>query len=353
MENLILTINPGSTSTKIALFENDKEIFKENLTHNQEDLEKYLSYLDQTPMRKDLVLASLEKHGYKPSDLAIVMGRGGLFPPIKTGGYKVNKKMLDMILNDEIPPHASNLGAVIAYEIAQLAGVESFIYDAVSAGELPEIAQITGLKDIVRKSFYHVLNTRASAIRYAKNINKSYDELNLIVVHLGGGITVGVHHNGKIIDSLSDDNGPFAPERAGSLPLLDFIELCYSGKYTKKEMQKKIRGLGGLRDLIGTSDGREISKRIEEGDMEAKKVMDALAYQVAKGIGLLAPVLKGNCDAIILTGGLAYNEKFTEAIIEYISFIAEVIVMPGEYEMEALALGGLRILTGEESYNEM
>ena len=352
MEYLILTINPGSTSTKIALFKNKEEVFKESLNHSQAEIEAFGGLLEQIPMRRAVVLEALEKHGYRPEDLAIVMGRGGLFPPIKTGGYKVNERMLQMILNQEIPSHASNLGAVLAHEVATLAGIEAYIYDAVSAGDLPPIAKITGLKEIERKGFYHVLNSRRAARRYSESLGKSYGEMNLIVAHLGGGISIGVHEKGKIVDSLADDNGPFAPERAGGLPVLDVIELCYSGKYTKKEMQKKIRGLGGLRALLGTSDGREIQQRVESGDELAIGVMKAQAYQIAKGIGLLAPVLKGQCDAIILTGGLAYNDELIRDIKSYISFIAHVEVMPGEFEMEALALGGLRILNKEETTHE-
>ena len=349
MEYLILTINPGSTSTKIALFKNETEVFKESLNHPQEVIEEFDGLLEQIPMRRAVVLEALKKHGVSPEDLAIVMGRGGLFPPIKTGGYKVNERMLKMIMNQEIPSHASNLGAVLAHEVAAIAGIDAYIYDAVSAGDLPAIAKITGLKEIPRKGFYHVLNSRRAALRYSQSLGKRYDEMNLIVAHLGGGITIGVHEKGKIIDSLSDDNGPFAPERAGGLPALDVIELCFSRKYTKKEMQKKIRGMGGLRDLLGTSDGREIKKRVDEGDELAIQMMKAQAYQIAKGIGLLAPVLKGDCDAIILTGGLAYNESLIWDVKSYISFIAPIEVMPGEYEMEALALGGLRILRQEEN----
>jgi len=352
MENLILTINPGSTSTKIALFKNEIEVFKESLNHPQEVIEAFNDILEQIPMRKAVVLEALKKHGYHPEDLAVVMGRGGLFPPIKTGGYKINERMLKMILNQEIPSHASNLGAVLAHEIASVAGIHAYIYDAVSAGDLPAIAKITGLKEVERKGFYHVLNSRRAALRYSQSLGKCYEEMNLIVAHLGGGITIGVHEKGKIVDSLSDDNGPFAPERAGGLPALDVIELCFSGKYTKKDMQKKIRGMGGLRDLIGTSDGREIKNRIEAGDALAIQMMKAQAYQIAKGIGQLAPVLKGDCDAIILTGGLAYNETLIEDVKNYISFIAPTIVMPGEFEMEALALGGLRILKQEEEVHE-
>jgi len=348
MDYLILTINPGSTSTKIALYKNEEEIFKENITHPHAEVEMYDSIIKQEPMRMKTVVDALGKHGYKPEDLSIVMGRGGMLPPVKVGGYKVNDRMLDLIYGEKIPQHASNLGAVLANDIAKAAGVEAYIYDAVSACEFPPVAKITGMKEIERRSFYHVLNCRAVAIRYAESLGKKYEDLNLLVTHLGGGITVGAHCKGKIIDSLADDNGPFAPERAGSVPLLDLIEMCYSGKFTKKEMMGKVRGKGGLRSLLGTSDGREIQKMIEAGDENAALVMEAQAYQIAKGIALMSPALRGDCDAIIVTGGLAHNTFLVEDVKKYISWLGEIVVMPGEFELEALALGGLRILRGEE-----
>ena len=353
MEYLILAINPGSTSTKIALYKNNQEIFKDSIEHSFQELEKYDSLIEQIPMRKALVLESLDKHGYYPKDLAIVMGRGGLFPPIKTGGYLVNDKMLDLVINEIIPSHASNLGCVLAYEIAQLAGVKAYIYDAVGSGELSDMARITGLVEVTRESLYHVLNSRASAIRYAESINKSYDELNLIVAHLGGGISIGAHQKGIIIDTISDDGGPFSPERAGVINSVSLINLAFSGKYDKKELTKKFRGLGGLRDHLGTSNGKEIAQMVENGDQHAILIMQAQAYQIAKGIGLLSIVLKGDIDAIILTGGLAYNKKLISDIKQYISFLAPIEVLPGEYEMEALALGGLRILNQTEDVHEM
>lgn len=353
MDYYILSINPGSTSTKIAVFKNEEEIFNESLEHSQAEIDQYKTLLEQIPMRQQHVLDALTKHHIDVKQLSIVMGRGGLFPPIDTGGYKVNQRMLDMVMNEEIPSHASNLGCVLAYEIAQMANVDAFIYDAVSSGKLAPMAAVTGLHEIVRKTFYHVLNSRAMAIKYAKSIDKNYEDLNLIVAHLGGGITIGAHEKGVILDSLSDDNGPFAPERSGGVPLLDFIEICYSGKYSKKEMIKRVRGIGGLRDLLGTSNGKEISKMVEQNDENAILVMHALAYQIAKGIGLLLPVLKGKVDAIILTGGLAHSEKLIKDIKPYIEAFAPIIVMSGEHEMSALALGGLRIIKGEEQYHEM
>jgi len=353
LDYLILAINPGSTSTKIALYRNEEEIFKESITHPHEEIEKIESINKQEPLRMKAVLDALDKHGYKPGDLSIIMGRGGMLPPVKVGGYIVNEKMLELIYEEKIPQHASNLGAVLAYDIAKIAGVEAYIYDAVSACEFPPVAKITGMKEIERRSFYHVLNCRAVAMKYAESIGKKYEDINLLITHLGGGITAGAHCKGKIIDSLADDNGPFAPERAGSVPLLDLIEMCYSGQYTKKEMMGKVRGKGGLRSLLGTSDGREIQKMIEAGDKNAALVMEAQAYQIAKGIALMSPALKGDCDAIIVTGGLAYNTYLVEDVKKYISWMGNVVVMPGEFEMEALGLGGLRILRKQEAANEL
>ena len=353
MEHLILAINPGSTSTKIALYKNEEELFSENITHPQEEIEKLDSMLEQIPMRRAAVLDFIKKHGYEPHQIDCVIGRGGLLPPVETGGYKVNQKMLDLVYSDELSPHASNLACVIADEIAKVAGVEAYIYDAGTANEFPPIAKITGMKEINRKSIYHLLNARAVVIKYAQSKGKSQDDLNVIVAHLGGGITMGAHKKGKLVESLADDNGPFAPERAGSVPLLDVIELCYSGEYTKNEMIKKVRGMGGLRDLLGTSDARKIQKMIDEGDEYAALVMEAQAYQIAKGIALVSTPLKGDIDAIIITGGLAHNKSLVENVKDYVSHMApDFVVMPGELEMEALAHGGLRILRNQEIAKE-
>jgi len=352
MSFLILVINPGSTSTKVALFEDEKVVFNENIGHPQQETDQYDSILQQAPMRKKLVLDMLGMHGYSPEQLSVVMGRGGMLPPVKTGGYRVNENMLRLISEDKIPQHASNLGAVLASDIAWPVGIEAYIYDAVSAADFPPVAKITGMREVVRKSFCHVLNSRAVSIRYAESIGKKYEDLNLIVTHLGGGITVGAHQKGKIIDSLSDDNGPFAPERAGSVPLLDVIDLCYSGELTKQEMIKKVRGKGGLRDLLGTSDGREIQKRIDGGDAYATLVMEAQAYQIAKGVALMSPALMGELDAVIVTGGLANSEHLIKDVEKYIGWLAPMVIMPGEFEIEALALGGLRILRNQEGVNE-
>ena len=353
MDYKILIINPGSTSTKIALYNNDKEFFSENVSHPQEEIDKLGSLLDEIPMRRKHVLEALERHGVNVPDLSVVMGRGGLFPPIRAGGYIVNQNMLNLVYGGTLPVHASNLGCVLADEIAKEAGVNAYIYDAESSDELIEVAKITGMKEIVRRSLCHVLNSKAVSRWYAESHGKKYEDINLLVAHLGGGITCSAHRHGKIVDSLSDDNGPFSPERSGGVPLMDLIDMCYSGDYTKKEMQKKVRGQGGLRDLLGTSDGHEISERMANGDERAVLVMEALAYQVAKGIAMLAPSLKGQFEAVILTGGLANSKFLVDKIKEYISWIGPVEVLPGEHEMQALALGGLRIVRDGENVSDM
>ncbi|MCG8482860.1 MAG: butyrate kinase [Clostridia bacterium] len=349
----ILVINPGSTSTKIALYEDKNELFNKSITHSADEVSKYDTVYSQFDMRKNLILKALEDNNYSVDDLDCVIGRGGLFPPLKTGGYIVNEKMVNMVKENKIPEHASNLGCVIADSIAKPLGIPAYIYDAVSANDFPPIAKITGMPEIERKSFCHVLNSRAMAIKYAKSIKKDYSELNILVAHLGGGITASVHKKGKLVDSLSDDNGAFSPERAGSLPILEIIDMCYSGNYTHKVMKKKMRGNGGLVAHLGTSDCREIEKMIEDGDKKAALVYEAQAYQIAKCVGLLYPVLMGDIDAIILTGGIAYSDLLIENVKKYISHMGNIIVLPGEHEMQAMAEGATRILKGEEEYYTM
>ena len=353
MERLQLIINPGSTSTKLAIYKEKQRLIQENISHNKDELQQFENIVDQVPFRLNLIYDFLSRNNIEPESLSAVIGRGGLVFNIKTGGYIVNDDLCKALVDDELSqPHASNLGGLLAKQIADKYNIPAFIYDAVTSGELPEIAQITGFKEIRRKSFCHVLNSRAMALKYAKEINKNYEDLNLIIAHLGGGISLSVHHHGQIIDSVGDDDGQFSPERSGSVPQLEFLKLCYSGKYSKAEMHKKIRGQGGMYAHLGTSECREIEKRIADGDELAKTVFEAQAYQVAKTIGLLSIVLKGNCDAIILTGGLAHSKLLTDLISDYVRFIAPVVIMPGENEMEALAEGGLRLLDKQEEVNE-
>lgn len=344
-----LIINPGSTSTKLALYEDKEKIVQENVEHDAAQMQQFDSIADQIPFRMGIIRDFMARNSIQEKDLSAVMGRGGLVFGLKTGGYEVNDDLCEALVNDRLSqPHASNLGGLLARELARPLGIPAYIYDAVTGGELTEVAKITGIRDIERRSFCHVLNSRAMAIRYAQENGLDYNKLNLIVAHLGGGISASVHAQGRIIDSIGDDDGQFSPERSGSVPSLELIRLCFSGDYTKADMVKKVRGKGGLFAHLGTSDCRVIEKMIKDGDQHADLVFQAQAYQIAKGIGLLSIVLKGKCDAIILTGGVARSQMLTDRIKEYVSFIAPVAVLPGENEMEALALGGLRLLSGEE-----
>lgn len=345
-----LIINPGSTSTKLALYDGTEKIVQENAEHDAAQMQQFEGIADQIPFRMGIIREFMARNNIRDTDLSAVMGRGGLVFGLRTGGYEVNDDLCEALVSDKLSqPHASNLGGLLARELARPLGIPAYIYDAVTGGELTEVAKITGIRDIERRSFCHVLNSRAMAIRYAQENGLDYNKLNLIVAHLGGGISASVHSQGQIIDSIGDDDGQFSPERSGSVPSLELIRLCFSGEYTKADMVKKVRGKGGLFAHLGTSDCRVIEKRIQDGDAHADLVFQAQAYQIAKGIGLLSIVLKGKCDAIILTGGVARSRMLTDRIREYVGFIAPVAVLPGENEMEALALGGLRLLSGEET----
>lgn len=347
-----LIINPGSTSTKLAVYDGDKKLLQSSIEHKPEQLLQFEKIGDQVPYRLGLIKEFLAQNNVRGEELSCVMGRGGLVFGLKMGGYAVNDELCEALVNHEYSqPHASNLGGLLAKAIADEYGIPAYIYDAVTSGELSPVAQITGMPEIRRASFSHVLNSHAQAIRYAASIGKKYEDLNLIVFHLGGGTSASVHAHGVMIDSVGDDDGQFSPERAGCFPSLALVKLCYSGKYTKAEMDRKIRGKGGMYAYLGTSDAREIEKMIQNGDEKADQIYQAQAYQIAKTIGLLSVALKGKCDAIILTGGLAYSKLLTERIRDYVGFLAPVVVIPGENEMEALAQGGLRILTGQEKPN--
>lgn len=352
MSYKILAINPGSTSTKIALYKDEKEVFCKTLDHLVEEIERYDNVADQFDMRKDIVLSFLKNNGYEVKELDAVVGRGGMVPKVKSGAYKINETMVDRLKNNPIVGHASNLGALIAYEIANSIGVSAYIYDSVRVDELKDIARISGMPDIPRTSTSHALNTRAMAMKVAKKYGKKYSDMNFIVAHLGGGISINVHRKGQMVDIMADDEGPFSPERAGRVPCNALIDLCYSGKYDKKTMKKKLRGNGGLKAYLNTVDAREVEKMIKNGDERAKLVYEAMAYQVAKGIGELSTVVEGKVDVIVITGGIAYSDMITRWIKKRVEFIAPVEIMPGENEMESLALGILRVLKGEEEAKE-
>ncbi|RKD21381.1 butyrate kinase [Caminicella sporogenes DSM 14501] len=350
----ILAINPGSTSTKIAIFDNEKPILETTLRHPAEEINKFEKIYDQYEFRKNVILDTLNEKGINLTKLNAVVGRGGLLKPIKGGTYSVNEKMIEDLKMGVLGEHASNLGGILAYEIASNLNIPAFIVDPVVVDEMQDVARISGMPEIERRSIFHALNQKAVARRAAKEKGKKYEEMNIIVAHLGGGISVGAHQNGRVIDvnNALDGEGPFSPERAGGLPVGDLAKLCFSGRYTLDEIKKKIKGKGGLVAYLGTNDGREVVKMIKNGDKKAELVYKAMAYQVSKEIGSCAAVLKGNVDAIVITGGIAYDEMFVSWIKERVGFIGEIIVYPGEDEMKALAEGGLRVLRGEEKPQE-
>jgi butyrate kinase len=349
-EYRILAINPGSTSTKFGIFDDEISIFEETIRHETERLNSFANIIDQYEFRKTTILETLDNEGINISELSAVCGRGGLLRPIEGGTYPVNDLMLKDLRSGYYGQHASNLGGIIANEIATFLKIPSFIVDPVVVDELEPIARISGFSLIERKSIFHALNQKAVARRVAKELGKKYNDLNLIVTHMGGGITVGVHKHGKVVDvnnGLHGD-GPFSPERAGTVPAGDLVALCFSGEHYREEIMKKLVGQGGLVGYLGTNDAVKIEKRIEAGDSVALLVYDAMAYQVAKEVGAASAVLSGKVDAIVLTGGLAYGKGFVKSITDRINWIADVIVQPGENELQALAEGAIRVLRGEE-----
>ncbi|MGL5058282.1 MAG: butyrate kinase [Fusobacteriaceae bacterium] len=346
----ILAINPGSTSTKIAVYENAVEIMEKTLSHSTEEINSYSDIYSQKEFRKKVILDALKNAGILQEELECVVGRGGLLKPISGGTYLVDENMLVDLKKGVLGEHASNLGGVIAYEIAQGIMKKAYIVDPVVVDELEPLARISGIPLIERKSIFHALNQKAVARRYSKEKNKNYEDINLIVVHMGGGISVGIHKKGRVVDvnNALDGDGPFTPERAGTVPAGDLVKLCFSGKYSENEIKKMLKGNGGIAGYFNTNDMRDIEKRIESGDEKATLIYKAMIYGIAKEIGAMATVVDGNLDGIILTGGIAYSELVISAIKKKVQFIAEVTVYPGENEMNALALGALRIERGEE-----
>ena len=346
----LLAINPGSTSTKIAVFDNEEPVFIEVLRHPLEEIKKYDKIVDQLNFRQDIILKTLKERSIEPETLDAIVGRGGNMKPVKGGTYRVNEAMVADLKVGVMGQHASNLGGIIAFEIGNTFKRPSFVVDPVVVDEFEDLARISGIPDIIRKSKDHPLNQKAAARQAASELGGEYNQFNFLVAHLGGGISVGVHKKGKIIDvnNALDGDGPFSPERAGGVPVGSLIDMCFSGEYTKEEMRKKIVGGGGLVAYLGTNDGREIGKRIREGDRNAELIYQAMAYQVSKEIGAGATVLKGDVDGIILTGGLAYDELFMGWIKERVGFIANVMVYPGEFEMIAMTQGVLRVFYSNE-----
>jgi len=349
MSRLILAINPGSTSTKIGLFRDYSPVFMINIEHDRAELEKFPSLPSQKEFRLKFVLNALNEHGVAVTELDGVVGRGGLMPVLETGGYEFNDVMKDWIFAEKGGSHASNLGSLMADLVAGEAGCKAYIYDSVAAGALPQVAAITGFPEIKRKSLSHVLNSRAQSILYAQKIGKKFEDMNVIIAHLGGGISLSVYEQGILKDSVGDDNGPFSPERAGAAPLMDFLNTFFDRDVEKSFVKKKIRGGGGLMAHLGHTDFKKVEDDANAGCEKCKLLMDAMAYNIAKSIGSLATVVSGKVDAIIITGGLARAKSWAADIASRVSFIAPVEVAAGEYELEALAAGCLRIINGEEA----
>jgi len=354
MKELILAINPGSTSTKVAVFENQDAVLMVTIRHDPEELFGFDSISAQFPFRKKHVLETLRINKINIGELTAVVARGGALRPMSGGTYRVNELMLEDCRNGYSGQHAINLASLIADEIAKEKGLPCFIVDPPGMDEFPEIARISGLPNMPRKSKFHALNQKAVGRWAAKNLGMKYEEARLVIAHIGGGTSIGAHENGRVIDvnDCYDSEGPFTPERAGTLPVGAVVELCMSGDYTLDDIRKMLTGKGGMVAHLGTSDMREVVKRIEAGDEKARLIYEAMAYQVAKTIGSQSTVLRGRVDAIVLTGGITYDEHFVEMITGRVAWIAPVKVYPGEEEMKALAEGALRVLKGDEEAKE-
>lgn len=346
---LILVVNPGSTSTKIALYRGEQCIGMENLAHNVEEIQKYESIYDQKDMRTDVILNWLNAQGVQLDELEAVVGRGGLLRPMPGGTYEITEKMLQDLKVGYQGQHASNLGGIISHGIASKLGIPSFIVDPVAVDEIEDVARISGLPELPRRSLVHALNIKAVTRRVCNELSLNFEASSFVVAHIGGGISISPVKNGRILDcNDANGEGPFSPERTGGLPVGDLVKLAYGGKYTYDELRTAILRKGGLTAYLGTNDGRVVDKMIDEGNEKAKLVLEAMAYQISKEIGAMATVLCGRLDAIILTGGMAHNVRLTDMVKERVGFMARVEIVPGEDEMLALAQGALRVLNREE-----
>lgn len=344
----LLIINPGSTSTKFAVYKDEEPVFVENVSHSPEETGRFGAIADQYEFRKNIIFRTLEEKGISVDSLTGIVARGGLLPPVKAGAYEVNEDMVWFLRNKPVYQHASNLAAIIAYEIAKAKNIPAYIYDGITVDEMEPILKITGLPECERQSMAHYLNLRAAGMRYAKEKGKLYKDCGLIIAHLGGGFSVTLHFKGKIVDVISDGEGSFTPERSGGLPLYQVVQLMGSGKYDPKTFLHTLKNKSGLLAHLGVNDCRKVEQMIAAGNKRAEQVYEAMATNTAKNIGSVAVVARGKIDAVILTGGITQSEMFTRMIREQVEFIAPVIVYPGENEMQSLALGGLRVLRGEE-----
>ena len=350
----LLIINPGSTSTKIGVYSDEKEVLVETLRHSSDEIAKYDSIFEQKGFRKQVIMNILKENNIDVNSLDAIVGRGGMLRPIPGGTYEVTDKLLEDLKVGVSGQHASNLGGILAKEIANEVGIRAFIVDPVVVDELQDVARISGIPELPRRSIFHALNQKAVAKRYAKENGKRYNDLNLVVVHMGGGVSVAAHRDGLVVDvnNTLDGDGPFSPERAGSVPVGDLVKLCFSGKYTQAEIYSKIVGKGGYVAYLNTNDARDVLKAREEGDEYASLIFDAFIYQICKAIGEMSTVLNGKVDQIILTGGIAYSPVVVNAIKERVQWISDVTVYPCEDELLALAQGAIRVLNGEEDARE-
>jgi butyrate kinase len=351
----IIAINPGSTSTKMAVYRNKECIFEENIKHSTEELAPYEKITDQFEFRKKAILQRLNGAKIEREKVRVIMGRGGLVYPIESGVYRINEQMKYDLVNSPIGEHASNLGAFIAEDLVKdFPNAEAFICDPVVTDEMTEIAHVSGHPEFTRRSVFHALNQKATARRHSTAVGKKYEELNLIVVHLGGGISIGAHSKGRVVDvnHAIGGEGPFSPERAGGVSVIDAVKLAYTGKYTEKEFTKMLVGQGGLCAHLGTNNAYEVEQRVKSGDAHATLIYEAMAYQVAKFIGCMAVVFKGKVDGILITGGIAYDKWFVGKLREYADWIGPFFIYPGENEMEALSMNALRVIQGEVEVKE-
>ena len=347
---LILVINPGSTSTKIAIFRNETNEMQKNITHSSEELQHFKTLFDQLEYRKEKIIDTITSAGYSLEDITAIASRGGVLKPLTSGVYPFSDQMIDDLRTGRYMLHASNLGAVIGQQLCQQYNIPGFIADPVTVDEMEDLARISGLNGIQRKSIWHALNQKHVARKASRKLRKHYEEVNLIVVHMGGGISIGVHKKGRCVDvnNALNGEGPFSSERAGTLPTLGLVDLCFSGPYTHAEMKKLLAGRGGMVSHLGTNNAKDVEDQSEEGAEEPKKIMNAMIYQLAKEIGRASAVLKGQVDSIIFTGGMAYSPVIVKQLKAHLGFIgAPFDVYPGEHEMEALASNILQVLNGE------
>ena len=354
MKHRVLSINPGATSTKVAIYEDEKPVKVQSIRHSPSELSSFKKTIDQLDCRKNLVLKFLRENKIKIKSLSAVVGRGGPFKSLFSGTYRVNERMLSDVRSGNVQAdHVSNLGCLLAFDLTRGTDIPAFIVDPVSVDEFPPVARISGLPELPRKSLSHALNIKMVARKTAKRLGKKYEKLNLLVVHLGSGISVTSHQKGKMIDvNNANDGGPFSPQRVGSVPVTGLARLCLSGKYTYPQVYERLTKKGGLLAHLGTDDLEAVEKRITSGDDKAELIYKAMVYQIAKEIGAMATTLAGKVDAIVLTGGMANSKRLVKEIKERVKFLAPLLVFPGEDEMEALTRGALRVLNGEEKAKE-